>query len=199
MRPSHAPPVSPVRALAGAAVAVAGVALGIVAVLTLTDDPGNGAGPVVDVPLAQSPASSPAAVPTAAPTSAAPTAVPTTAAPAPPSPAATAPPAPVPPPVPAATTAPAAPSRPAVTVLNNSRITRLADRAAARFEAQGWPVAETGNYRGRLSVTTVYWAAGQQEAAERFAAAFVVPRVLPRPAGLPGSGLTVVLTRDYDA
>ena len=84
----------------------------------------------------------------------------------------------------------------AVTVLNNSRFTGLAWRAAARYRAAGWPVAATGNFRGRLRATTVYFEAGQQPSAVRFAQQFGVARVLPRFAGLPGYGLTVVLTRD---
>ena len=56
----------------------------------------------------------------------------------------------------------------------------------------------TGNYRsGVISQTTIYYASGQQGSAERFAKQFGIPRVLPRFRGLPGSGLTVVLTRDY--
>jgi hypothetical protein len=86
-----------------------------------------------------------------------------------------------------------------VTVLNNSRRSGLAATAAARFRAGGWPVPTTGNYRGRIEQTTVYYAAGQEASARRFAAQFHVPRVLPRSAlpGLPSQGMTVVLTRDY--
>jgi hypothetical protein len=83
-------------------------------------------------------------------------------------------------------------------VLNNSRIDGLAARAAARFSAAGWPVAATGNYRGRLTATTLFYGPGQEPAARAFAARFPgVARVQPRTAGLPGSGLTVVLTRDF--
>ena len=90
------------------------------------------------------------------------------------------------------------PALPPVTVLNNSRIDLLAARAAARFEAAGWPVAATGNYRGRLSETTVFYGPGQEAAAREFAARFPgVARLQPRTATLPGSGLTVVLTRDF--
>ena len=83
-----------------------------------------------------------------------------------------------------------------VTVLNNSRFTGLARRAAARYRAGGWLVAVTGNFTGRLRATTVYFAPGQQGSASRFARQFGVARVLPRFPGLPGYGLTVVLTRD---
>jgi hypothetical protein len=85
-----------------------------------------------------------------------------------------------------------------VVVLNSSRVTGLAARAAAAFRAGGWPVRATGNYGGRIAVTTVYYPAGQEAAARAFAARFpAVRRVRPRPAGLPGSGLTVVVTRDF--
>ena len=53
-----------------------------------------------------------------------------------------------------------------------------------------------GNLRGRTRTSTVYYDAGQRAAAERLAAAHGFPRVLPRREGLPGRGLTVVVTRD---
>ena len=62
----------------------------------------------------------------------------------------------------------------------------------------GWPVARTGNYRGRIRSTTVYYPAGLEASAREFASRFPsVQRVLPRPENLPGEGLTVVLTRDF--
>jgi hypothetical protein len=101
------------------------------------------------------------------------------------------------PPSPAKATPAQAPVVP-VTVLNNSRIQHLAQRAAARFQAGGWPVQHTGNYSGGIiSATTVYYAPGQLVSAQRFAKQFGIGRVLPRFEGLPGSGVTVVLTRDY--
>lgn len=84
-----------------------------------------------------------------------------------------------------------------VTVLNNSRITGLAARSAERFATAGWPIRQVGNFTGRIRATTIYYLPGQLSVARRFATAFDVPRVLPRFAGLPGSGFTVVLTRDY--
>jgi hypothetical protein len=91
----------------------------------------------------------------------------------------------------------AAPKLPLL-VLNNSRLDGLADRAAADFRSGGWTVRGTGNFRGRIAATTVYYEPGQEASARRLAAQFSkVLRVLPRFAGLPGSGLTVVVTRDY--
>ena len=83
-----------------------------------------------------------------------------------------------------------------LTVLNNSRTTGLAAREAADLRAAGWEVAVVGNLRGRTRTSTVYYDAGQRAAAERLARAHDVPRVLPRRDGLPGRGLTLVVTRD---
>jgi hypothetical protein len=93
---------------------------------------------------------------------------------------------------------PAQAYRPPLLVLNNSRITGLAAKAAADFRAGGWPVADTGNFTGLIPETTVYYEPGQQTAASALAARFpAITRVLPRFAGLPGHGLTVVVTRYY--
>lgn len=85
-----------------------------------------------------------------------------------------------------------------VTVLNNSRITGLAARAADQLRAAGWPVAMIGDFTGRLPSPTVYYDPGQEAVARALAAAFPkVERVLPRFPGLPGSGLTLVVTRQW--
>lgn len=179
--------VGPGRALLGAGIAVAGVLLGIVAVLAL--NPGeDSARPAALTRVSSAPTSAgqptagAAGTPGRPPTVRKPTVAPSlpVAAPAVTVPAVT---------VPAVTVLP-------VTVLNNSRLFGLAKRAAARYRAGGWPVPVTGNFTGRLRVTTVYFAPGQQAAAARFARQFGVARVLPRFPGLPGRGLTVVLTRD---
>ena len=100
---------------------------------------------------------------------------------------------------------PPATQRPAVaklrvTVLNNSRISGLAHDAAARVARGGWPVRYVGNFTGRIAASTIYYAAGQRRSAELFAREFpAVRRVLPRFPGLPGSGLTLVVTRDWPA
>ena len=178
--------IGPRRAIAGALIALSGVALTIVALLLVNKGDQNGP-PLVALPTAPvTTTGSPA--PTPAPSAAGgPVAVPVTAAPAPivtPTVASSKPPG----------EAPVLP----VTVLNNSRISGLADRAAARFRAGGWPVTRVGNYSGgRIAATTVYFTPGHQSSAARFATQFGIGRVLPRFPGLPGSGTTVVVTRDY--
>jgi hypothetical protein len=192
----HVPPVprgshaagrtAPGRAVAGALVAVAGVLLGIGALLWITDSPQTATS--ADQGVAASSSSSPAPVaPVASQVPAA--AVPVTPAPVVPSPSPA-----VSPPV----AAPAVPRLP-LTVLNNSRRTGLADRAASRFAGGGWPVTLTGNFTGQIPETTVYYAPGQQASALLLQRTFPgLTRVRPRFDGLPGSGLTVVLTRAYD-
>ena len=172
-------PVSPLRALAGAVVAVAGVLLGIGALLWATDAPSGS--PTVTANQAQ----------TTTVSSTAPSAEPTASFSAP-APLATAP-----SPSPTDTTPALAPKL-AITVLNNSKVSGLADRAAKRFKAGGWPIRDTGNFTGKVTDTTVYYAPGQQASAERLQQSFSgLVRVRPRFATLPGTGLTVVLTRDY--
>ena len=112
------------------------------------------------------------------------------------SPSAAVPPAAEPP----ATQTPAAAHKLPVTVLNNSRISHLAARVAADLRAKGWPVRKTGNFTGRIKSTTIYYARGQRAAAVTLARAFhQIQRVEPRFAGLPGHGLTLVVTRDWSS
>ena len=87
--------------------------------------------------------------------------------------------------------------RPAVLVFNNSRIGDLGERAAASLRDGGWSVRDVGSFSGRFRTSTVYFEPGQRAAAERLAEQYGVPRVLPRLAALPGSGMTVVVTRDW--
>jgi hypothetical protein len=87
-----------------------------------------------------------------------------------------------------------------VTVLNNSRVHHLASRVAAQLAAHGWSIRKTGNFTGRVIATTAYYGPGQRAAAERLAHEFgQIRRVEPRFRGLPGSGLTLVVTRDWSA
>src|SRR4051794_1384784 len=61
---------------------------------------------------------------------------------------------------PPATATPAAAKLP-LTVLNTSRRTGLAHRAAAQVAGGGWPIKLVGNSTGRIAVSTVYYAPGQ--------------------------------------
>jgi hypothetical protein len=179
-------PVSPMRAMAGALVAVAGVLLGIGALLWATDSPdGDPTLAGTSRTTAESPSTLPSPVPSPSPVVSAPAVV---AAPS------------VGQSSPAAATRPEAVPKLPLTVLNNSNRTGLADRAARRFRAGGWPIKLTGNFTGRVSETTVYYAPGQLRSAQLLQRSFAgLTRVRPRFESLPGSGLTVVLTRSFDA
>lgn len=85
-----------------------------------------------------------------------------------------------------------------VTVLNNSRTTGLANQTAGVLRKQGWAVATIGNYTGRVPGTTVFYPAGEEAAAHALGDAFpAVQQVLPRFEGLPGDGLSLVVTGDF--
>jgi len=91
-----------------------------------------------------------------------------------------------------------APARAPLTVLNHSRISGLAAKAADDFRDGGWEVVEVGNTRLSVAETTVFFEPGQEASAAALLAQFpAVRRSAPRPAGLPGRGLTVVVTREY--
>ena len=188
---------------------LAGVCLGIGTLLWVSGDPLPGPGataggplplspplvetglPPVDPPTAPPvPADAPAAAPAAAPAPPLPTA-PAVAAPTGAGPVGAGPVVPV----------PAAPSVVVpITVLNNSNRTGLADRAARRFARGGWPVRLSGNFRGQIPVTTVYYDDGLEASARAFARDFEgIARVRPRFATLPARGVVVVLTREFSA
>jgi hypothetical protein len=87
-----------------------------------------------------------------------------------------------------------------VSVLNNSRRSGLAHRAADQVAAKGWPIAKIGNFTGRVPISTLYYAPGQLASAQRLAHLMpAIRRVEPRFSGLPTTGLTLVVTREWPA
>lgn len=170
--------------------AVASVVVVIVLLLFLNSRGSSpGAGPAIQVPSGATTSA------TAAAPSPTPTPTPSLSASAAPSPTATAPAPPVS--EPPATTQPAVAKVP-VTVLNNSRRSGLAHDVAAELRAKGWPIAKVGNFSGRVAETTAYYAPGQLAQARELAREFPqIQRIEPRFAGLPGHGLTLVVTRDW--
>jgi hypothetical protein len=98
-----------------------------------------------------------------------------------------------------ATAPPTDATLPALEVLNDSRITGLAHRAAEELQASGWTVVAVGNFKGHPDVpaTTIFYPDGDEAAAHRLADAFGVTRVLEAPSDLSNAHLTVVLARDW--
>ncbi|MCQ9343718.1 LytR C-terminal domain-containing protein [Corynebacterium sp. 153RC1] len=84
------------------------------------------------------------------------------------------------------------PPPPGVKVLNNSTIQGLAASAGERVSGMGWEVTETGNYSDEiLAQNTVFFAPGNEEAAQRLAeqtGSVTVPR--------EGDPLVLVLVQD---
>lgn len=120
---------------------------------------------------------------------------PVSTAPSQPSPSSTPPPSPTPT---ASATPTSVAAAPELDVLNDSRITGLAARAAATFRSAGWDVAATGNFRGAdVPQTTIFYPDGEKAPADRLAAQFGIHRLLPAPSGLSSAHLTVVLARDW--
>ena len=172
--------------LLGGLLALAGIALLVVGLLALngSDEAPPGAAPAPTSTASQAPTEtgSPSVSPSPSATTSAAATLPTiTTAPPNPSPVARAP----------------------LTVLNNSTIAGLADRAAAAAERRGWRVAQVGNFAGRLPATTVYYTQGnaaEERAARQLAAEFPqIGQVLSRYAGLPPTpaGIVLVVTRDW--
>jgi len=162
---------------------VASVVLVIVLLLFLNSRSSSpGAGPAIRVPPSASASATTSVTPTPSPVQ---TPVQTPTAPAPPVSE------------PPATAQPVVAKVP-VTVLNNSRRDGLGHEVAAELRAKGWPIAKIGNYRGRLAMTTVFYLPGQLPQARELAREFAqIRRIEPRPASLPGQGLTLVVTRDW--
>ena len=85
-----------------------------------------------------------------------------------------------------------------VVVLNQTRRGGLAASVAELLRGKGWEVPATGNFRGEVPATTVYYPDGA-EAQARLAAAGLPtePRIRPRFGNLSPSRLTVVVTDSY--
>lgn len=193
-------PATPLGArLFGAALAVLGVTLLVVGLVTLRGKHPDGARPGAAASPSASvsgpPSTSASGGPTGGPTTTAgssPSGTPSASGPA--STSATA--------GPTSARPPASPRAP-LTVLNNSRIRGLGDRVAGQVGERGWTIALVGNFAGRIPVTTVYFTPGDaagQRAAQELAAEFPgVQRVFPRYVGLPPTpaGIVLVVTRDW--
>jgi hypothetical protein len=191
-RGSHRAPRSLLSVLLPHLLAVLAVVLVVLIVLVVRGQSPGGGGPAVTLGSPSTPSATPS--PTA-------TVVPSSTSAASPAPSTSATSAPAPTSAAAAEVPAAAPDRAGtpVLVLNNSRITGLAADAAADLRRGGWLVAGTGNFAGRLSATTVFYTPGnaaEQRAAQALAAQFPrIAAVAARFPGLPGSGVTLVVTR----
>jgi len=84
-----------------------------------------------------------------------------------------------------------------VEVYNNSGITGLADRTAARASQAGWQVVGSDNWYGTIPASTVYFPRRLEAAARLLALDLGIRRVMPAIEGsMDLDRLTVVLTAD---
>ncbi|HUQ54436.1 LytR C-terminal domain-containing protein [Lentzea sp.] len=195
--PESASPSRPAKAAGFALLGVAAVAL-VIGVISLfgggSDSPPSAEGssttpPPATTTSASEPSSAAPTTPSSAPpsTTSAPTSAPTA-----PSSSAAVPPPPV---------TQAGVTKEPVRVYNNSTITGLASKASDEVRANGWNVAETGNYsQGTIPTTTVYYRPGTaEEASAKELAAVLRARVEPRFNGIESSapGIILIVTNDY--
>lgn len=84
-------------------------------------------------------------------------------------------------------------------VLNDSRISGLAARAASAFRSAGWKIVETGNYAGPVvPATTVYYPPADLASARELAREFPRIKRLVADRTLSASGpMLVVVARDW--
>lgn len=100
-------------------------------------------------------------------------------------------------PAPAPTSAPApkaATRHTPVVVLNNTRTPGLARSYAAKVTAAGWSVVGTGNWRGSIPSTTVYYPPALRAQADLLAKDLHVGRVRPAVSPMKSDQLTLILS-----
>ncbi len=89
---------------------------------------------------------------------------------------------------------PADPALPKVDVLNQSAGGNAAARTADRLRAAGWRIGRVDDFRGNVSMTTVYYPPGLTEAAQAVAADMPgQPRVIERFSTISNKRVTVIL------
>jgi hypothetical protein len=193
--PESASPSRPAKAAGFALLGVAAVALVIGVVSLFGGGSSDDTPPVAEGSSTAPPASTSAPASSESPASSAPPATTTASPTVPPSTPASS--AVVPPPPvtqPGVTKAP-------VRVYNNSTVTGLASKASDEVRANGWEVAETGNYAGgTIPTTTVYYRPGtEEEAAAKELASVLRARVEPRFDGIQSAaaGVILIVTNDY--
>jgi hypothetical protein len=81
-----------------------------------------------------------------------------------------------------------------VEIYNNSGITGLAGRTAARAQGAGWQVVGSDNWYGTITASTVYYPARLEAAAKLLAKDLGITRLHPAIAPMRFDRLTVILT-----
>jgi len=89
-------------------------------------------------------------------------------------------------------------SRTYVVVFNNSNISGLAGRVAARASQIGWQVVGSDNWYGTIPASTVYYPARMEKAGRLLALDLGIQRVMPAVDPMRLDRLTVILTGPLD-
>lgn len=85
----------------------------------------------------------------------------------------------------------------AVTVLNSTSTSGLAAKGAARLKTAGWTIRSTGNYRGGVSGTTVFYGKASLRATAQAVAADLGSGAVTESGDFGSSRVTVVLGADF--
>ncbi|KQX67054.1 LytR C-terminal domain-containing protein [Angustibacter sp. Root456] len=84
-----------------------------------------------------------------------------------------------------------------VTVLNSTSTSGLASKGAARLKTAGWAIRSTGNYRGGVSGTTVFYGSASLRATAQAVAADLGLGTVTESADFGSNRVTVVLDGDF--
>ena len=84
-----------------------------------------------------------------------------------------------------------------VEVYNNSGISGLAGRTAAKAGGAGWQVVGSDNWYGTIPASTVYFPERLRAVAKLLGRDLVISRLTPAIAPMRLDRLTVILTGDY--
>ncbi len=85
----------------------------------------------------------------------------------------------------------------AVTVLNSTSTSGLAAKGATRLKTAGWAIRSTGNYRGGVTATTVFYGKASLRATAQAVAADLGTTAVSESADFGASRVTVVLAADF--
>lgn len=84
-----------------------------------------------------------------------------------------------------------------VSVLNSTSTSGLAAKGAARLKTAGWAIRSTGNYRGGVSATTVFYGSAALRATAQAVAADLGLGAVSESADFGPTRVTVVLAGDF--
>jgi cytoskeletal protein RodZ len=85
-----------------------------------------------------------------------------------------------------------------VVVFNNTSISGLAGEILTRVQEIGWKAVAADNWYGTIPATTVYFPAGQRDAAQKLALDLGIQRLVAADPAMSDTNLTVILTGELE-